>query len=408
MARARRLVDALEIIAPAPDLHYEAILDLTAKAFARHRYWNWLAYCNNGYMADSGYNWKSSRIGLIDGKLATHFGIWDHWLRIGTATVLVAGVGGVATDGTYYKQGLMAKTAAACVDDLAGYGYHLTMLHGIPDYYHRFGYVHAWPDASWIAEAAALPPPSRRPSLARITTQWPELDRLHNRQNRALTGTAVRPTYGRMRRPEWGAWYWKSGGRITGYVVVARGEDALELVDHAGDPSEVLAVVARLSHEAACRRVKFLSLHYESGLCRALRAGACRVEQSMHARGGWMVRIVDLQATLDRMRSVLAARLAAAGLAGQSCELLIDDGRESALLRIAGGRVAVAPGPRAARRGAAHAVRGGDAVAQLLIGTDTPDEVVRAGGLRLAGDADVLVRALFPYQHPLLPAWDHY
>jgi predicted acetyltransferase len=406
MARARRLVDSLEVIAPDPELYYEAVLDLTGKAFARQRYWNWLAYCNDGYIADSNYDWKSSRIGLIDGKLATHFGIWDHWMRIGTATVRVAGVGAVATDGSYYKQGLMARTAAACIDDLAGYGYHLTMLNGIPDFYHRFGYVHAWPDANWVVDDQALPPPSRRPTLTRVTTQWPALDRLHNQQNRALTGTAVRPTYRLKRKEDWAAWCWKSGTGIAGYVVATPGEDAFEIVDHAGQAPQVLAVVARLAREAGYRRVRFLSLHYESALCRALRgAGASRVEQKMHARGGWMVRVVDLAATLDRMRTVLAARLAAAGLADRRRELLIDNGRESALLRIAAGRVAVAP---ASGRAAAHAVRGGDAIAQLLIGTDTPDETVRTGGLRLSGDAGLLVRALFPYQHPLLPAWDHY
>ncbi len=238
--------------------HYEAILDLTGKAFASRRYWGWIEYCNDGYLADSPYDWKSSRIGLLDGKIVTHYGIWDHRMRIGTAAVRVAGVGAVATEGAFYNHGLMAKTAAACVADLAGYGYHLTMLDGISDFYDRFGYVRAWPEVVWLADAAALPRPAKRPSLRPVTTEWPDLDRLYNRQNRGLTGTAVRPTYRRNRWPKtWKAWCWRAGRSTAGYVIVNALEDALELVDHAGEADQVLAAAAHLAAEAGFRKMRF-------------------------------------------------------------------------------------------------------------------------------------------------------
>ena len=405
MARAPRPADRLQIIAPDPVEHYDAILDLTAKAFAHRRYWNWLDYCNNGYIAHSPYDWKASRIGLIDGRLATHYGIWDHWMRIGTSKVRVAGVGAVATDGDYYNQGLMARTAAACVDDLAAGGYHLTMLDGIPGFYHRFGYVRAWPDALWLADLAALPRPAKQPALHPVTDQWPALDRLYNRQNGALTGTAVRPTYGRNRRPkDWKAWYWQSGRVVTGYVVVNALEDALELVDHAGDADRVLEAVAHLAAAAGFRKVRFPALHYRGELCRKLRSLTCRYEQWMGS-GGWMVRTVSLAGTLDRLRPVLARRLRAAGLADWQGDLLIEDPREQVLLRIGGGRVEVATG-RHTRT--AHALRGGEEVARLLIGSDSPDETVAAAGIRLSGDAAVLARALFPAEQPTLGSWDYY
>ena len=39
----------------------------------------------------------------------------------------------------------------------------------------------------------------------------------------------------------------------------------------------------------------------------------------------------------------------------------------------------------------------------MLIGTDTPDEVISEAEIRLNGDAEWLIHALFPPLHPTLP-----
>ena len=136
---------------------------------------------------------------------------------------------------------------------------------------------------------------------------------------------------------------------MTGYVVVNALEDALELVDHAGDADRVLEAVAHLAAAAGFRKVRFPALHYRSELCRKLRSLACRYEQWMGS-GGWMVRTVSLAGTLGRLRPVLARRLAAAGLDDWRGDLLIEDPRERVLLGIEGGRVEVATGRPAADR----------------------------------------------------------
>jgi len=42
----------------------------------------------------------------------------------------------------------MAKTVAATIEAMSQVGYDMTVLFGIPDFYHRFGYVRAWPLSS--------------------------------------------------------------------------------------------------------------------------------------------------------------------------------------------------------------------------------------------------------------------
>ena len=47
-----------------------------------------------------------------------------------------------------------------------------------------------------------------------------------------------------------------------------------------------------------------------------------------------------------------------------------------------------------------HAIRGGMEIVQLVVGTETPDEVVEMNDMQLSGDAKHLIRVLFPAQYP--------
>ena len=66
------------------------------------------------------------------------------------------------------------------------------------------------------------------------------------------------------------------------------------------------------------------------------------------------------------------------------------------------------PGRVAAAAATKHVLRGGEQIAQLLLGTDEPEETIDAGRMKTAGDAAQLASVLFPNQHPTLGMWDHY
>ena len=55
-----------------------------------------------------------------------------------------------------------------------------------------------------------------------------------------------------------------------------------------------------------------------------------------------------------------------------------------------------------------HAIRGGEEIAQLLIGADEPEETVEAGHIRLTGDARDLAGVLFPNEYPFISWWDSF
>ena len=147
----------LVLIRPDRRKHRRAIFDLTGKAFGRP-YWDWLDHCEHDYIDHSPYDWSASTIGLLDGQVVTHWGIWDISIRVGAAVLRAACVGAVSTHGRFRRRGLMARTAAAACRAARRAGYDISLLFGIRDFYHRFGYVRAWPERTYVVRTADLPP----------------------------------------------------------------------------------------------------------------------------------------------------------------------------------------------------------------------------------------------------------
>ena len=116
-----------------------------------------------------------------------------------------------------------------------------------------------------------------------------------------------------------------------------------------------------------------------------------------------MVRTINLAACLQKMAGELSRRLAASPMCDWRGSLLVADACDSVCLHIRNG--SVRPG---GAQSVKHALRGGPAIAQLLIGTDNPDEVIDAARIRTSGDAASLTKALFPRQDPLLSPLDRF
>jgi hypothetical protein len=241
--------------------------------------------------------------------------------------------------------------------------------------------------------------------LEEYTGDWSDqFAELYNAQNARATGTAVRPTYLANFHPDWKAFQWRGPtGAVAGYVMVAGGDDVLTVHEHVGPTDEVLAAVAALSKEHWCHRARFRGVPYHSDLCRRLRQGTVLREQRYVGNGGAMIHTLNLRSTLEKLVGELGRRLATSSYAAWSGHLAVQDARQEVCLAIENGTVRVVD-----PRETPHGLRGGEEIAQLLIGTDEPQETVANAGIRLTGDAAALAPVLFPAQHPTLGSWDHY
>ena len=405
-----RLVKKIDFVAIPPDAaHWQAMLDLVSRVFSGSGYWEFLNGCRQWYIEGSHYDVGASRIGILDRRVVTHWGVWDYRMRIGRCAVRVGGIGAVSTHGECRQRGLMFRTGQDSIQAMRRLGYDFTILFGIRGFYHRFGYVRAWPEQGFNMNTPDVEISTRgqAPTMRRFGLMDREgVDRLYNRYHAGLTGTAIRPTYTTPKADFGGAkyhgWLWPSGRRPGGFVVVCPRENALNLIDEAGEPEDVLAALGKLAAKHRCREIR-MGLHADSALARLLRRLSCRVEMHYFRDGGPMIRTINLPSALRKIAPELSRRLKSSTLAAWRGALLVADSRERAMLKIDRGRLAVGPPAKTA-----HAVRGGDEVARLLIGSAEPEEVVEAGRMRLSGDAAKLVRVLFPAQRPMLQSWDRF
>lgn len=170
----------------------------------------------------------------------------------------------------------------------------------------------------------------------------------------------------------------------------------------AGDPDLCLAALAQLARQWQCTELFFDRLHYKSGVGKRLRQlRSCRIQTgtfSGKARS-YVLRIINLPSLFAKLAPELALRLQGSHLAAWCGNLLIalETAHEKVevLLSIDAGQVAVTPVVATP-----HIIRGGQALAQLVVGTESPDEIVEMTGIELHGDAERLLPILFPVQHP--------
>jgi len=407
--------EELVIIAPDHRKHAEAIYDLFGKAFRGSGYWNMVEGCYRYYFEHSHYDWDTSRIGLINDKLVTHCGVWDFQMRIGTGRVRTGGIGSVMTHGAYRRRGHMAATANAAIEAMTQNGYDMSILFGLSNFYHRFGYVRAWAPTDYFVNADEihknLPAGANVVKIRKFApAQRAVLDALYNRHFASFVGTAVRPTYrGTVWPKDWKVqgFLWTDRRRKPeGYLIVRKKERVLICLEAVGRLEHMLAGLSRLLRRWSLDEVRFDRLPYDHPLAKWMRRGTSRTETRYVRSGSAMVRTIDLRATLVKISGDLSRRLKASLMRNWRGELAICDEREKVALRIDRSKVSISN--RAARGRARNAIKGGEEIAQLLIGTHSPAEIVEAAGTNVTGDAKDLIGILFPEKHPVLSAWDYF
>lgn len=170
----------------------------------------------------------------------------------------------------------------------------------------------------------------------------------------------------------------------------------------AGEPAVVLQALGQLARQWDCTEVFFDRLHYKSAVGKRLRQMAsCRIHTGTYSRSprSYVVRIVNLESLLKKLAAELTRRLQASPYAtwqGNLCIVLEENGAtERVLLAFDKGVVSLAPVGETA-----HVIRGGQALAQLIVGSEAAEEVVEMAGIEVSGDARQLLSVLFPAQWP--------
>ncbi|MEW6752743.1 MAG: GNAT family N-acetyltransferase [Candidatus Latescibacterota bacterium] len=153
----------------------------------------------------------------------------DVEMRVGRAVLRVGGIGAVGTLPQWRGRGLARRVMECAVELMQREWYDVSLLHGIQDFYHRFGYVTCMPEHEFsvdVRDAERAPRGSARVRRMRPADRQAVLA-IYARDNALRTGSAVRPAQGWSGFPRGTWWTYRAlpyvvldgRGAVQGYVV---------------------------------------------------------------------------------------------------------------------------------------------------------------------------------------------
>ncbi len=372
------------------------------------------------------------RLKLFEGEEAVaRLAVGRYTMRVAGVGVPMAGVADVVTHPAHRGKRLGVQMLSAAVARMREERYPLSVLFGVPDFYHRFGYTPVLPqyavnvatrDAERLAsDGSGTPPTTPQPTVRPGTPEdAPALLALYDRTNARRSGTLQRKVDKLDPTPKRETEHWwtharrtlvaEAGGHLLGYAVLS-GNPAqfrvLEVVVPAESVSTAgAALVAALAHEAVERRLEQvrLPLPPDEPLALLLRQAGCKVEITYSANADGMGRIVDLKALVDALQPALAARAQALpeGEQPNALELTcVAQGEEPEM------RATVQLGDHGGGRTISLTVPQ-QRLCQLMMGYQGIDAICWQHP-DACNDADVeLLRALFPTGYPHMWQIDHF
>ena len=333
----------------------------------------------------------------------------DLTMRLSGAWVRMGGIANVVVRSQHRGKGYASRLMREAVSYMERERYAVSILFGIPDFYHRFGYVPVTPEYS---VSVAVRDIERLTATTAVRPACPEdhaglLD-LYTRVNARRSG-AVRRTrvfYEALDDEVW--WGHPSrmlvtgeAGHPTGYVLLEGDPASLSVLDVIVPAEHVatagVSLITWLGQEALARRRERLRLPLppDEPLAGLLRGIGCKVETTYPANYGGMGRIVNLAALAAAIEPGIADHIRALPVAARpgSVEFDCPDAGQ-ARLELGRGSVLRIRLPQ-------------QQLLQLLMGYRSIDELWRVYGGTDASDL-ATIRALFPAGYPHMWELDHF
>lgn len=332
-----------------------------------------------------------------EGRSISRLWIVDVQMRIGGSVVKVGGIAGVGTDRQYRNQGLASRVLEASLALMLREGYEVSMLFGIQDFYHRFGFATCIPEHNLRLDTRDA---ERAPKQLRLRpyrkTDRAAIARLYNRQNEGRTGSVVRDPR-TWKGIEMSSGFGVDAGiqvavdgadRVQGYVVYDAVPGRCRAAEVGGESEKVFdTLLWFLARRAVVLRREEISLslppdHPFAHHCRPL---GCKVDTQYPRNAGPMGRIINLQRCMEKMLPELGRRWQGVQSLGIKTDLgacVLEAQRGGVRL----GQVSFRNGMRL----------GQEALMQLLMGYCAPGDLLAAGRLQAPRHCHALLERLFP------------
>jgi len=385
--------------------------DLMAKVF-RHDYFDTIEWMRNIGAAYPGFRPEYTRIVRVGEEVAAALRVTSDTIRIGEARLHMGGFGWIATAAHYRNKGLASALIGDTLRFMREGSFHVSMLFGIPNFYHRFGFHTTLAEYTTRVDVRDLPPytgpefrlRAAKPGDVRL------MQRMHEQFDTSTSCSIVR--CGAHFNYHWQRWesarvVMKSDGKVLGYLLPyspkgpvrpGSGHTRIELnevgVLSRVECATVLEAAARLAREQLLHEVHF---HGPPNHPLVEHLHQFRSHHTMElTRGeGGMMAVVNPAETMESMLPEWESQLQGMGERELSAELTLYIDRVPFLLRCHHGAISVLrqPGPN-------KLSLSGEEFVHLLTGYRHLAEVLSARRRILLPGALVLAQAIFPKRNP--------
>jgi predicted acetyltransferase len=303
------------------------IADLMSKIYVRGSYFDLYRTRMDYQTKDPHYKPEHSRIIRVAGRIVSHVSIIEKYIRIGRSIVKVAGIGDVYTHPEHRKKNFSRMLMHDAIEYMKQHQYPLSMLYGIPNFYHKFGYIEAIIEYStWVRTANA---PAVKSTL-NIRPYEPDdaaqLNELYNSAYANKTGSMVRQPahWYKMGRPKTTLVVSDEGGKIQGYAIFAQPYGAPFYVQEVAAPTSevketIMAAFVQKAREAVISEIEFRLAPDHSFWGYLQDFGARNITRVYkEGEGQGMLCIVDVLLLFQNIREELQERIARSKFIGDT------------------------------------------------------------------------------------------
>lgn len=282
--------------------------DLMAKSQAQN-YFRSRDWIENTGLQYPGFRREHTRLALYNGELAGALRLHTDTIRLGEARLKMGGFAWVSTNARHRHKGVARALISDTLEYMRGHGYHVAMLFGIPNFYHRFGFVTTLADYAVVVDT--LEACREKPANGRTRTVKPgdikTVQKIHSDGEKDVACSLVRTAAHMTNRWDW----WKDAqvvmnakGRVEGYYLARIRKRAYEVIEvgaeNAGAANEIVAHCGREAMREGLGQIRFLVPAAHPFAHRLLLRDSTHEMKVVHGEGGMMA-FVNLPECLENV-----------------------------------------------------------------------------------------------------------
>jgi predicted acetyltransferase len=357
---------------------------------------------------------------VVEDQVVSWLYVIDYPMRVGSAVVRMAGIGGVESKPEHRMQGHMRRLFDDTVRYMTEQGYDVSMLFGIPNFYTKFGYAVCLPSSQVTIQTrdaesaqAGAPPCAVRPLEP---ADLPKVIDLYNRNNAARTCSLVRSAEYFTSFAK-GSWWGQPaqalvledhGGRFLGYAVWDKADDRVTVTEaeiQPGDERCYTAVLFEFARQAIDKRCGSITLHLpvDHPFAEYVQRFGCEWTIRHPRHGDAMMRILNQASLFHKLEPELVRRAAVASLPPGTLSIATDLGATALTV----GQGALGIDDAAGEAGASLSLAQ-DKLMQMMAGYRSAGDVLNDPGVEARGDVQPFLDALFPKHTAYIWLADHF